>query len=256
MKYNFILILIIFLIAGCVSSEEGRDMSGIYRIESSSRKNAKTDTLIATQNQFKLYTDKYYAYANLTNDSNVVFGIGYYNLKGNHLNENNLFSTSKLDSSQSYELNIERTDLGYRQIIEKIKIEGLNTRLIEDYVSIPAAGSTVLDGTWKLISFCKVLPNSRTCEQRVQYKVFHKGYFMFLQGIKNGNDYRKSFGFGHFDYNNDTLIETNLFTSFTKMADQQVNINVKFINEDEFEQTISSDLDSVTVVERYKKLKQ
>lgn len=255
MKTNLSIVLLLLVLSGCASRKDRQTMSGIYRIESTRRQNSKTDTLIAEQNQFKLYTNDFYAYANLTNDTSVSFGIGHYSLNGDHLVEHNLFSTGMLDTAQAYDLQIERTEQGYRQLIENIQINGLPTRLMEEYISIPAVGASPLDGTWKLASFCKVTAKDSVCEPRKQYKIFHKGYFMFLQGIDRGTYYSKSFGFGHFDFTKNSLSETNLFTSFTRMADQQVNIQVDFKNPDEFVQTISSDLDSATVIERYIRLK-
>jgi hypothetical protein len=258
MKNHLISFGFIVLLSSCNTKQAGSSMSGIYRIESSSRKNSKTDTLIATQNQFKLYTDDYYAYVNLNENTSSNFGIGFYKADGNDLTENNLFSTGVLDSPAAYRLKIERSEQGYRQVIDNITIDGLPTRLIEEYISIPAAGKSPLDGTWKLTSFCKISPADTLCESRIQYKIFHKGFFMFMQGIKSGSgakDYKNNFGFGHFSFANNKLSETNLFSTFSTMVDQQVNVTIQFSGEDEFTQTIASDLEGVTVIERYVRLK-
>jgi len=258
MKNFLISLVFIVQISSCDTKQAGTSMSGIYRIESSSRKNSKTDTLIATQNQFKLYTDDYYAYVNLNENTSSNFGIGYYRAKGDDLTENNLFSTGVLDSPAAYRLKIERTEQGYRQVIDNITIDGLPTRLVEEYISIPAAGKSPLDGTWKLTSFCKITSSDTVCEQRIQYKIFHKGYFMFLQGIKSGNEgngYKNNFGFGHFNIAGDKLSETNLFSTFSTMVDQSVAVEIKLLGDDEFVQTIASDLEGERVIETYKRLK-
>ncbi len=259
MKNVTLLIFILVIIFSCNSPKKDSEISGIFRIESKSIKNPKIDTFYADQNQVKVYTDDFYAYTNLQDDSTASFGIGYYDADGNLIKEHNMYSTSALDSPFVFNLRIEKSDQGYKQTIDQMKINGMPTKLVEQYVTIPAVGKSPLDGIWKLNRYCKVIGKDTSDEKRVQYKIFHKGYFMFVQDMKNHIDsskLRSGFGFGHFDYQKDKVIEINLFSNYPSIIDKQIKLQVDFQGDDSFYQILPSEVDSTAVIEFYTRVKK
>ena len=258
MRYSFIILLLVNMILSCNEDTNNIPISGVFRIESKSLKNQLIDTFYADQNQVKIYTDDFYAYTNLQDDSTASFGIGFYESKGNELMEHNMYSTSALDTPHVYRLKIEKVAAGYTQTIDQMKINGMPTQLVEQYVSIPATGESPMDGIWKLTRYCKVVGSDSLFEHRVQYKIFHKGYFMFVQDMHstdNRGNTKSGFGFGHFDFNNDQITETNLFSTYASNIDKQIMLKVVFDGDDDFYQMISSDVDNTKTIEFYTRIK-
>jgi len=257
MRNSFIILILVNLILSCNEDKKGIPISGVFRIESKSMKNQLIDTFYADQNQVKIYTDDFYAYTNLKDDSTASFGIGFYESNGNELMEHNMYSTSALDTPHVYRLKIERGEAGYKQTIDQMKINGIPTKLVEQYVSVPATGDSPMDGIWKLTRYCKVVGTDSLFEYRVQYKIFHKGYFMFVQDMHSNDSKGKiksGFGFGHFNFKKDQITETNLFSTYVSNIDKQIMLNVVFDGDDDFYQTISSDVDNNRAIEFYTRI--
>ena len=258
LKYSLVILIISSLILSCNRSKKESPISGIFRIESKSMKNPMIDTFYADQNQVKIYTDEFYAYTNLKDDSTASFGIGFYETNGDQILEHNMYSTSSLDTPYVFKLNIDKSEGGYKQTIDQMKINGLPTKLVEQYVTIPAVGTSPLDGIWKLNRYCKVVGADSLFEKRVQYKIFHKGYFMFVQDMHSNTDsskLRSGFGFGHFDFKKDQISETNLFSTYPSIIDKQVTLNVVFDGDDDFYQILPSDVENNKVIEFYTRIK-
>jgi hypothetical protein len=115
-----------------------------------------------------------------------------------------------------------------------------------------------MDGIWKLKSFCKIVGADSVFEDRVQYKIFHKGYFMFVQDMQSNTDsgkLRSGFGFGHFEFKKDKISETNLFSTYSSIIDKQVTLDVVFDDEDDFYQILPSDVENNKVIEFYTRIK-
>lgn len=233
-------------------------MSGIFRIESKRMKNPIVDTFYADQNQVKIYTDAFYAYTNLQEDSTASFGLGFYETKGNTVLEHNVYSTSALDTPVVFKLKIEKDAAGYKQTIEEMIINGLPTKLEEQYITVPAVGISPIDGVWKLSRYCKLEGLDSLFEHRVQYKIFHNGYFMFVQDMHQKGDsseLKSGFGFGHFDYKKNNMLETNLFSTYPAINNKQLSLEVAFQGEDQFYQVLSADVENKKVIEFYQRLK-
>ena len=256
--YSALILAIGSIAISCSGPKKDSPISGIFRIESKSIKNPMIDTFYADQNQVKIYTDEFYAYTNLKEDSTASFGIGFYESEGDNLLEHNIYSTSSLDTPYVFKLKIEKSHEGYKQTIDQIKINGMQTKLVEQYVSIPAVGKSPLDGIWRMNRYCKVVGADSLFEHRVQYKIFHNGYFMFVQDMHNnttGSKLRSGFGFGHFNFNNDQLTETNLFSTYSTIIDKQVILNAVFDGDDDFYQILPSDVENNKVIEFYTRIK-
>ena len=258
MRNSVFFLILSVIIFSCTESNNDKSISGVFRIESKSMKNPMIDTFYADQNQVKIYTDEFYAYTNLKDDSTASFGIGFYEAKGDQLLEHNMYSTSALDTPYVFKLNIEKGEAGYKQTIDQMKINGMPTKLVEQYVTIPAVGTSPMDGIWKLSRYCKVVGADSLFEDRVQYKIFHKGYFMFVQDMHSDTDsskLRSGFGFGHFDFKKDQITETNLFSTYASIIDKQIMLNVVFDGDDDFYQMIPADVDNNKVIEFYTRIK-
>lgn len=256
--YFSFLLIIEGMLASCSVTHKESSISGIFRIESKSMKNPLIDTFYADQNQVKIYTDEFYAYTNLKEDSTASFGVGFYETNGGQLLEHNMYSTSSLDTPYIFKLKIEKSNEGYKQTIDQMKINGLPTKLVEQYVSIPAVGTSPLDGIWKLNRYCKVMGSDSLFENRVQYKIFHKGYFMFVQdmhGNADSGNLRSGFGFGHFDFKKNQITETNLFSTYPSIIDKQVTLEVFFDGDDAFYQILPSDIENNKAIEFYTRIK-
>ena len=258
MVKTVVLFSLTILVLSCNSSKKESAISGIFRIESKSLKNPLIDTFYSDQNQVKIYTDEFYAYTNLQEDSTASFGIGFYEADGDQLLEHNMYSTSALDTPYVFKLKIEKAEERYKQTIDQLKINGVPTKLVEQYVSIPAVGTSAIDGIWKLSRYCQVIGKDSLFENRVQYKIFHKGYFMFVQDMKSKTDtlkLRSGFGFGIFELNDEEITETNLFSTYPSIIDKKIKLNLIFDGGDDYYQIMPSDVEGQKVVEFYTRIK-
>jgi hypothetical protein len=253
-----LLLFLTILLFSCNNFKKESPISGIFRIESKSIKNPMLDTFYSDQNQVKIYTDEFYAYTNLKEDSTAAFGIGFYETNGDQVLEHNMYSTSALDTPFVFKLKIEKAEERYKQTIDQLKINGIPTKLVEQYVTIPAVGTSPIDGIWKLHKYCQVVGKDTIYEKRVQYKIFHKGYFMFVQDMHSNTDsnkLRSGFGFGIFELKNDQISETNLFSTYASIIDKKISLNVVFDDDDDFYQIMPSDVEGNKVVEFYTRVK-
>jgi hypothetical protein len=251
----FFLTIVLF---SCTNFKKESPISGIFRIESKNIINPMMDTFYSDQNQVKIYTDEFYAYTNLKGDSTAAFGIGFYEANEDQLLEHNIYSTIALDTPQVFKLKIEKAEQRYKQTIDHLKVNGVPTTLVEQYVSIPAVGTSSIDGIWKLNKYFKVIGEDTVYEKRVQYKIFHKGYFMFVQDMHSNTDstkLRSGFGFGVFELNNDKISETNLFSTYPSIIDKKLTVDVYFDGKDDFYQIMPSDVNGLKSVELYTRVK-
>lgn len=245
------------LIMGCGGSKDtGNGIAGWYTMQSQIFTANGAENVIDHAEQRKVYTDDYYAFTNMREDTTSSFGFGYYTFDGKKLVEHNIFSTGLLDSSRSFDLLIEPHDAGYKQIIPEIMIAGVPNRLVEDYYKINFKGSSDMDGVWKLEEYISVTNGDTTRFKRNQYKIFQSGYFMFVQYFLDPETKapKKGFGFGDFKLENTEIIETNIFCSYPSVRGVPIRINLTRDSEDSFTQTIVSDTNGSTSIEKYKRM--
>ena len=205
--------------------------------------------------QKKVYTDEYYAYTNMREDSTASFGFGFYTFNNNILKENNIFSTSLLDTAQSFQLGIIPHETGYRQEIPEIIISGIPNKLVEEYTKINFSKQSELDGVWKLAEYYTVSNGDTTWNKRDQYKIFQGGYFMFVQYYVDSldNSKHKGFGFGNFDFSGTELTETNIFSSFTANNGVPIQILINKDSDTSYTQQIGAGSNSIAV-EKYTRM--
>jgi hypothetical protein len=249
--------IVSLILLGCGGKEETKNqMAGWYTMQSQVFSANGVDRTIDHAEQRKVYTDEYYAFTNMQEDTTSSFGFGYYTFDGKKLVEHNIFSTGLLDSSRSFDLMIEPHEAGYKQIIPEIMIGGVPNRLVEDYYKINFNKKSEMDGVWKLEEYISVSNGDTARFKRNQYKIFQGGYFMFVQYFIDPvtNAPKKGFGFGDFKLENNGIIETNVFCSYPSVRGIPIKINLTKESEDSFTQTIVSDTNGSTSIERYKRM--
>lgn len=254
MAFRYLIGLMIFTISfsSCVNTPASQNMAGWYTMEQQVFTANGQETTIDQGVQKKVYTDEYYAYTNMREDSTASFGFGFYTFQDNILTENNIFSTSLLDTVQSFKLNIIPHEIGYRQEIPEIIINGIPNKLVEEYTKINFSKQSELDGVWKLAEYYTVSGGDTTRYTRDQYKIFQGGYFMFVQYYVDSidNSKHKGFGFGNFELSRKELTETNIFSSFTGNNGVPLQILINKDSDTSYTQQIGSGSNNIAV-EKY-----
>jgi len=254
-----VLLLIItgLTVMGCGGSKEVENgIAGWYTMQSQVFTANGVENAIDHAEQRKVYTDEYYAFTNMREDTTSSFGFGYYTYDGSKLVEHNIFSTGLLDSARSFDLLIEPHEAGYKQVIPEIMIAGVPNRLVEDYYKINFNSTSDMDGVWKLEEYISVNNGDTTRFKRDQYKIFQGGYFMFVQYFLDPvtKAPKKGFGFGDFKLENTDIIETNVFSSYPAVRGVPIRINLTKDSENSFTQTIVSDTNGSTSIEKYTRM--
>jgi hypothetical protein len=113
-----------------------------------------------------------------------------------------------------------------------------------------------MDGVWKLEEYISVTNGDTVRFKRDQYKIFQSGYFMFVQYYIDPltNTPKKGFGFGDFKLENAEIIETNVFSSYPAIRGVPIRIKLTRDSEDSFTQTIVSDTNGNTSIEKYRRM--
>ena len=249
-----ILSLSSLLLFGCGGEKESEaGVKGWYTMQSQVFTANGVDNVIDKAEQRKVYTEQYYIYSNMREDTTSSFGFGFYSFDGKKLVENNIFSTGLLDSSRSFDLLIEPHEAGYKQVIPEIMIAGVPNRLVEDYYKINFKKENDVDGVWKLVEYQSITNGDTARFKRDQYKIFQDGYFMFVQYFIDPvtKAPKKGFGFGNFELGKEEIIETNVFCSYPELRGVPVRTNLTRDSEDSFTQTIVSDTKGSTSIEKY-----
>jgi hypothetical protein len=242
---------------GC-GGEDMQTMEGWYTMEQQVFTANGVERVMDRSKQYKVYTDEYYAYSNMREDTTASFGFGFYTYdpKTKKLIEHNLFNTTLLDSASSFDLIIEQHPSGFKQIIPTIMIQGVPNRLVEDYTRINFEKTSDIDGVWKLTEHYTIQNSDTVRDERIQYKVFQGGRFMWLQYFKDAATGlpKKGFGFGEFEMGDGSIVETNQFSSYPSITGIPVNLTLEITDENSFIQTITSDTNGSTSVEKYTRM--
>ncbi|MBS1504092.1 MAG: hypothetical protein JST32_18635, partial [Bacteroidetes bacterium] len=125
------------------------------------------------------------------------------------------------------------------------------------YVKIAAAGTSKIDGLWKLDSAYSVKNNIITDQLEVQYKIFWLGHFMFVHRYPLDDTktrFKNGFGYGTFSLKNDTLNEEEDITSHAILLNHQFAIKIDFRGNDEYKQVITDPKTGELSVEVYKRM--
>ena len=242
------------MLLGCGGANESETgVKGWYTMQSQVFTANGVDNVMDKAEQRKVFTDEYYIYSNMKEDTTSSFGFGFYTFDGNKLVENNIFSTGLLDSTRSFDLIIEKHEAGYRQVIPEIMIGGVPNRLVEDYYKINFDKKADIDGVWKLDEFLSINNGDTARSKRDQYKIFQGGYFMFVQYFIDPltTAPKKGFGFGNFELEKQEIIETNVFCSYPELRGVPIQTKITRDSEDSFTQTSVSSTNGSISIEKY-----
>lgn len=258
---KLILPLVLLTLLGCNTKKEPMSMPGAYNMISQSIFDGSKDTTYTTLKEFKIYTEGYMMYVNFNpKDSVSRFGIGSYTADSGKVVENVIYGASDTSSStnpNSYNLMIEKTSKGYKQVIPSIVSGGITYRLTEDYESVGTSAKSPLDGAWKqtrsyIIKGNDTIPNSVT-----QYKAYFAGYFMFGHHFADSAGRQHTgIGYGTFEMTAPLKVKEHVTTSaYYQARDKTFNLDIEMIGTDAYKQTITND-DGSKSVEEYERLKK
>ena len=256
-------ILVLFVFA-CKNSEkkEGFQMAGVYKMLSQSVKSDSTDTTYANANQLKIYTDDFMMYANINSpDSISGFGIGSYNINGDTVTENIIYSANDSISDSTaaaYKLNIKKTANGYEQDITGMQSRtGQKFDLKEKYDSVGSGAKTPLDGAWKQMARYQIKGMDTSSYPVTQYKTYCSGYCIWGNSWKDSlNKVHTGIGFGKFTMPAASKVKESMIAStFSDVRGHDFDIDIELTGNDKFKQTmdVGGGSKSVELYERLKK---
>lgn len=263
MKKNFLWILFAFAAAcsGTAKQKDAPSMTGAYQMLSQSVKGDNADTTFINLQQLKIYTPDYMMYVKINPaDSVAAFGIGSYTADTGSITENIIYSaanTSVTTAVKPFSLEIQKTDKGYKQMINDVQQQGKKYTITEDYEEVGTNDSTAIDGAWEQTRFMNVKGMDTNFSGPKQFKVYYKGHFVW------GNTYTDAagnksthIGFGTFTMQGSNMIkETVAASSYSDLKGRTVDIDVVMDGNDGYTQTILNP-DSSKTTEVYKRLKK
>lgn len=257
MKKNIIVaVLLIMIMAGCKPSKNTPTQSGVYKLEKQMLSGGGRDTVYA-RTQMKIYTNNHFMYAAMAPDSSVGFGVGSYKQDSvNKITEQNIYSSRMLDSSQTFNLIITRTDTGYTQVIPNMTtVRNVPYKLTENYTKVALTDTSALDGLWKMDAFYTVTGKDTIKQTPTQYKIFWGGHFMFVHRYpinKEGTKFKNGFGYGAFSLKDDILSEEDEISNHPQLLHKKFAIKITFKGNNEYSQVITDSAGKS--IEIYKRL--
>lgn len=242
---NLLVFLLIILVASCNDkAEKTINMVGAYVMNSQVINDGSKDSAI-DRKQLKIYTpDNYIMYAspNVT-DSFANFGIGKYKVENGKVYEYIFYRASQGDKKDTNVLIIDKTPNGYKQVIEKIAINGRDYKLTEDYDAVGGTLSSQLNGAWKQVKniYTTKKGDSSVNNNPLEYKTFQSGYFIWAITTKDSASNRTSvFGYGIFEVDSSNKIKETLQNStFSRNIGKTYEVAVEFTGDDTYRQTIT-----------------
>ena len=158
----------------------------------------------------------------------------------------------------TFKLKITPKDSGYFQTIPAMAaIKGVKYDLNEQYIKLPAGDSSALDGLWKIYSGYNVKGTDTLKQEATEYKIFWKGYFMYMQhcmGGKTPADAKNAFGYGSFSFAKDTLSGEIKMSNNPALVGQKFAVSLK-LNGIEFTQIMTDPKTKVQMVEIWKRVR-
>ncbi|MEO6133825.1 MAG: hypothetical protein ABIP35_01655 [Ginsengibacter sp.] len=252
----------VIIAMGCNSSKvETPNMPGTYFMSYQILDDGKNETKYTDLKQLKIYTDDYFMYVQVNpKDSVSAFGVGSYTTDTATVMEHVMFSASDSNTSSTpatYNLHITKTPDGYQQVIPEIVSNSIKYKLTELYENSGTATTSPLDGIWRELKSYTLEGSDTIKNNRIQYKAFYKGYFMFGHSFKNNTGKNHTgIGFGTFKTISDTKIqETDLNSTYSVIAGQTFDIDIKMDGNDKFMQVIIY-ADGSRGVEFYERIKK
>jgi hypothetical protein len=157
------------------------------------------------------------------------------------------------------ELKIDKTDNGFKQVIEFLDSAKRKYTLTETYQNVGKPVTTPLDGAWKQVQNMVIQKNGDTLHyDMTQFKVYQSGHFIWANTYQDTatKESISGFGYGTFELeDNNTSKEINSNSTFvTDLVGVPVRIQLEFMGKDSYKQTIvhQSGDKSVEVYQRLK----
>src|SRR5437867_2707504 len=163
------------------------NMVGAYSMTSQIVNNGRMDSAISRK-QLKIFTDKYVMFAsNNVADSLANYGIGEYKAERGKVIENIFYSSNTGDKRDTFELKVDTTTKGYKQVIDKITYRGKDYKLTEEYEKVGKPVSSPLDGAWKQIKniYIRKKGDSSVNNNPIEFKTYQNGYFIWAITAKD-----------------------------------------------------------------------
>jgi hypothetical protein len=241
MKQLLPLLFIVLLLTNCGENKE-LQMKGAYLLVSQTLSDGTKDSVIQRK-QMKIYTDDHVMYAAMRlPDSLASFGIGTYDIEDGNVTEHFFYTSANGPRKDTFNLIIEKTDKGYRQIIENLRSQGRTLKLTEEYESVGKNDSSFLDGAWKQVRNIYISPkgDSSVIPGITQFKVYQSGNFIWASNYTDtANKTRTFFGYGDFKMAGDNAsTEVNRLSTYPPIIDSTFNIQLEKIGDESYQQII------------------
>jgi len=232
---------------------------GVYSLTHQLVNNGNSDSVVHRK-QLKIFTDKYVMFgSNTISDSTAVYGIGEYKADRGKITEYIFYSSAYGNRRDTYELRIDTTPTGYRQVIDRITMSGKVYKLTEDYNRVGSPVTSPLDGAWKQIKniYIRKKGDSSVNNNPVEFKFYKNGYFLWAITAKDSAQNNVSyFGYGTFTMQGDNKsVETTRNSSLISgLVGRTYALDLEFPDADSYKQTITF-ANGDRSVEIYQKLK-
>lgn len=198
-------------------------------------------------------------YAHFTSDSVSSFGIATYSIGPEGVKENMIYSAADSTDNTTnphFNLQIESTPTGYKQVIAGMEVQGKTYSLTEEYELVGTAKTTPIDGAWKSIRRYTVNGKDTAVAEGTQFKIYYASHVVWGgTHIDSAKRQSTAIGFGTFDITGDKVKEKNEVSSFASIRGILLDLEIEFKNPDGFKQTIT-DTDGLKYIEEYQRLKK
>jgi hypothetical protein len=247
-------------LTGCNSPSESVSQEGVFTLEKQVFDDGKAQTVnLSTEGnlQYKIFTPNEYFYIAIAKDSSAGFGVGKYVLKGNNVEETNIYNSIGLDTAMVAKLEISSTEKGYKQFIPSLIIRGVDYKLTEEYNKVQSEGTSDLDGVWKQTKNLVVSSKDTTDGTYNEYKIYQKGHFMWATRYladTTKKEYKNAVGHGTFSLNNEALTEQLEQTNLPGIVGKY-QIKVTFNGKDEYTQETADTKNKTVGFKTYQRVK-
>ncbi len=251
------------LMISCNSKDEKAStvsMQGVYKMNSQHYKSDKLDTMVTGLEQLKIFGDDFVMYVNVNPaDSASSFGIGTYTAGKDTVTEIvsfNAGSSGGDDTVRTYQLVIEKSDKGYKQIIPEIGSGENKFKLTEEYTTVGTAATSSLDGAWKITKWLWIMGKDTTVNEGVQYKSYYGGYCMWGHVWKDSaSKSHTGIGFGKFTMTGNNVKEANMASTYPDVRGKALDDTEAMNGKDRFTQTMKNK-DGSFSIEVYERMKK
>ena len=235
--------LLMVVLSNCSQKKELK-MNGAYLMRSQILNDGTKDSA-NDRRQLKIYTNDHVIYAAMRfPDSLASYGIGTYDIDENgNLKEEFFFTSANGDRRDTFNVVIDKTDTGYKQIINDLPSQGKKYTLTEQYRNVGTPDSTILNGAWRQTQNFYVDPKGDTTSNPnyTEFKVYQNGQFIWAASYPDANKKLVNFfGFGKYEMEGKNKSkEVNTLSTYPPLIDSTINIELEFMGNDFYKQTIA-----------------